>query len=288
LEGWDASKFPEESSIMSVQRLRRAMQACCVLAFLLVGLSRGQGVATKTGAAAGQTERDKKNLDVPAGTVLPVRLNHGFSSKNAKEGQAVSGRIMQSVPLPNDEKIPEGAVVHGTIVRVERAANGSGGKLSFRFDRLEIHHNRIPIVANLRALAGFVEVEFAQTPETTPGFGTPYPWVTTRQIGGDEVYGVGGPVTDRWSRLVGKAVFGGVLVHVREQPGSKCRGALDDDDRLQALWVFSADACGVYGMTGVTIVHAGRTEPLGEITLAKDDGDVLVRGGSGILLRVAR
>ena len=144
------------------------------------------------------------------------------------------------------------------------------------------------MVTALRTLAGFMEVQSAETPEFSPGFGTPNTWVTTRQVGGDEVYGVGGPVTDRWSNPVGIAVNGGVLVHVRAQTGMPCRGALDEEDCLQALWVFSSDACGLYGMAGVRVEHAGRSEPAGEIILAAEHGDVVVRGGNGMLLRVVR
>jgi hypothetical protein len=63
---------------------------------------------------------------------------------------------------------------------------------------------------------------------------------------------------------------------------------LNGDHHLQALWVFSASACGVYGMDGVHIKHAGRNEPVGEITLAADRGDVNVHGSSSLLLRVIR
>lgn len=255
------------------------------LVMVLCGL---QAVAQSRGGHGVFDNQDQENLRVPVGTVLPVRLNHGFSSKNARARQGITGRIMQDVPLPNARKIPEGAKVAGMILSVSPSGNSSSGKISFRFDRLQIHHRRIPIVTSLRALASFMEVGFAQVPETSPGFGTPYNWATTDQIGGDVKYGVGGPVTDQWGHTVGEGVFDGVLVHVRAQPGSKCRGAMDNEDRLQALWVFSSDACGVYGMTGVKIMHAGRTEPEGEIVLAAERGNLKVQGGSGMLLRMLR
>jgi hypothetical protein len=256
--------------------------------FLALAPLIGLPLAAQTAGPQAEHAANLNHLEIPVGTILPVRLNHGLSSKSARPGQEVTGRIMQDVPLLNHEKIPEGAKVSGVIVSVERAGTAANGRISFRFDNLEIHHRKIPIVASLRSLAGFMEVQSAQTPEFSPGFGTPYIWAATRQIGGDEVYGVGGPVTNLSSETVGRGVYGGVLVHVRSQPDSNCRGALDSEDRLQALWVFSSDACGVYGMEGVRIAHAGRTEPFGEIQLAAEQQDLLVRGASGMLLRVIR
>lgn len=242
---------------------------------------------SSTGSPA-STQNDRESMQVPAGAILPVMLNHGFSTKNARAGQVITGRIMQDVPLPNADKIPAGAKILGTILSVTPPGNGRASTISFRFDRLESHHRQAAIVTNLRAIASFMEVESAQTPESSPGFGTPSTWATTRQVGGDEVYGVGGPVTDELNQTVGVAVFDGVLVHVRARPGTPCRGALDPEDRLQPLWVFSSDACGVYGINGVTIQHAGRSDPLGEIILTAEAGDVKVRSGSGLLLRVVR
>ncbi|MBV8049986.1 MAG: hypothetical protein JOZ80_02280 [Acidobacteriaceae bacterium] len=61
---------------------------------------------------------------------------------------------------------------------------------------------------------------------------------------------------------------------------------MEDNDKPQAFWVFASDACGLYGMDDLSIAHAGRGSPSGEITLSSTEGRVLVRSGSGMLLRV--
>ena len=257
-----------------------------VLAFLFGLALRAQ---TNISSANARPALDRDNVQIPAGTILPVRLNRGFSSKNARAGQEITGRLMQDVPLPNAQKIPEGARLRGTVVAVSSARKSTTGRVSFRLDHIEVHRHSVAIVTGLRALASFMEVQYAQIPETTPGFGTPYSWATTDLIGGGVKYGVGGPVTDRGSEVVGTGTFSGVLVHVGAQPESGCRGGdAGSNHDLQALWVFSADSCGVYGMSGIRIAHAERTVPLGKIVISADSGDVNVRGGSGMLLRVAQ
>ena len=273
---------------MAIFRFRKTTTHFPSFSFLILTLLSATLVQAQSAGPTTQGRASTENIRIPVGTILPARLNHGLSSKSARPGQIVTARIMQEVPLPNHESIPEGAKLLGKIVSVERAGNGTTGKITFRFDTLESRRQLIPIDVSLRALAGFMEVQAAQTPEFSPGFGTPYIWANTRQIGGDEVYGVGGPVTNQSDERIGKGVYGGVLVHVRAQPESRCRGPLDSEDRLQALWVFSSDACGVYGIPGVKIAHAGHTEPLGEISLIADQQNFLVRGASGMLLRVVR
>jgi hypothetical protein len=219
---------------------------------------------------------------IPAGTILPVALNSSLNSRKVKAGQVITARVTQDVPLSSGSTIHAGTRVTGQVIDVKNGA--SGAQISFRFDTLVVSKRRTPITTNLRALASMMAVEEAQLPESGPDRGTPESAWTTDQIGGEVVYRGGGPVADGL-RFVGEPTYGGVLVQVSSKPGTKCRGQTEGNDRLQALWVFSSDACGVYDFADLAIVHAGRSGPVGEITLASK-GDVNIRAGSGMLLRV--
>jgi hypothetical protein len=227
-------------------------------------------------------------LSIPPGTILPVRLNAAISSANAKPGQLVTGRIMQDVPLPGGTKIHQGSEVLGHVLDVTSASTAAGARISLQFDKLVSSHRTIPLATNLRAIAGFMQVIEAQTPQFGAGESEVFRWLTTVQIGGDVVYGAGGPVTsgEVGNQIVGRAVNGGVLSQVRAREGTKCRGAIDGNDARQALWVFSSDACGAYGLDRISIAHAGRTDPMGVIVLASYSGDLKIRSGAGMLLRV--
>jgi hypothetical protein len=195
---------------------------------------------------------------------------------------------MQDVPLSQGIRIRAGSKVVGHIVEATPANAGAQARISLQFDKLVSSHQTISITTNLRAIAGFVEVVDAQIPTSGPGESDVYRWLSTVQVGGDVVYGEGGPVTsgEDGNLVVGKAVEGGVLVRVRAKEGTKCRGAMDGNDSPQALWVFSSDACGTYGLEHISIAHAGRTDPSGVIVLTSDSGMLKITGGAGMLLRV--
>jgi hypothetical protein len=38
---------------------------------------------------------------------------------------------------------------------------------------------------------------------------------------------------------------------------SECHGAMYDNTRPQAFWLFAVNACGAYGFDGVKIIHSG-------------------------------
>jgi len=223
---------------------------------------------------------------IPAGTVIPLALKRSLNSRKAKIGDLLIGRVMQDIPVSNTDKVPAGALVEGHIVALARRQASRPASITIQFDQLRFDHKSIPVTTNLRAVASAMEVEAAQIPPSGPDRGTPWAWATRNLIGGEVAYGEGGPVADG-TKTVGRALADGVLAPVRANPKRGCRGELFGNRRPQALWVFSSDACGVYGIPELQISHAGRTALLGQFTLTLEHGDVMLRGGAGLLLRVS-
>jgi len=222
---------------------------------------------------------------IPVGTILPVQLNSSLRSDRARAGERISARVMQDVPLPRGRKIHAGAKVIGHVVSARPAVDGMTTDLSFQFDTLAMGKQRFAMTTNLRALATMMDVSEAQIPESGPDRGTSENEWTTDQIGGEVVYR--GGVVAHGSNIVGNSVGGsGVLAHLASRPGTRCRGEISANNEMQPLWVFSSDACGLYDLPNVTLAHAGRTDPVGQIKLSSDKGNVKVPGGSGMLLRV--
>jgi hypothetical protein len=261
---------------MKQQKLRRATTilgsiatTAMLAALLTVPSAHARDAAT--GVAA-----------IPPGTILPIRLNSSISS-DSKPGQIITARIMQDVPLDDGRKIREGSKVIGHIVDVSSPADGSAARVSLQFDKLVSSGHTISIRTNLRAVAGFMAVLEAGMPE-----GTVSNPVATTQVGGDVAYTGAGPVTSDSGAVVGKSVRGGVL----DQPtpanrqGKECRGAVDGNNGPEAMWVFSSDSCGTYGLSSILVAHAGRTDPVGVIVLTSWKGKVKVPSGAGMLLRV--
>ena len=215
------------------------------------------------------------------GTILPVQLSSTISLAKAVPGQSISARIAQDVPLANGVVLRRGTKVLGHIVSV---TPGSPSQIAFSFDRIEYSKsNTVSVATNLRALASYLEIDGASLPNTGPDRGTPSVWWNTTQVGGEALYG-SGPLT-RGEQVVGHWVWGGGAVGQVES-NEKCRGEVAGNTREQSLWLFSTDACGVYGYDDVAIEHAGRTSPEGEITLTSTNPNLKIRAGSGILLRV--
>jgi hypothetical protein len=267
-----------KENIVKHQELRRVS----AVSGLIVGAVVFAGLLTFPIAQAQDKTADA--AAIPAGTILPVRLNNSLSSSKSQPGQIITARIMQDVPLANGGKIREGSKVIGHVVKVSSPADAKTEQISLQFDKLISSGRAIPIRTTLRAVAGFVEVMEAETPTGGP---VSMPIAAT-QVGGDTAYTSRGDVVTRNGADVGKSVKDGVLVQVGAggRQGRDCRGAIDGNTSPAAMWVFSSDACGTYGLSSIRIAHAGKTEPLGVIVLTSEKGQLKLPGDAGMLLRV--
>lgn len=109
---------------------------------------------------------------IPSGTVIPIQLNSSFSLKT-NPGRPLTAKVMQDVPLSTGGTIRAGAKVIGHVVNVTDPGNGTDAQLSFVFDKLVLSKRTVPLNADLRAIASFVEVDQAKIPQTGPDRGTP-------------------------------------------------------------------------------------------------------------------
>jgi len=224
---------------------------------------------------------------LPAGTILPVSLNSTIRSDKSQIGDTITATVMQDVPLRSDGiSLPKGSKITGHVTQVVRQGQKSDESIvSFQFDQLQMRGRTVPVSTNLRALASAMAVSETHTPRTSTD--NPSDWNLV-PIGGDEVsYGQGGPVI-QGSEIVGESTGQGTLAYATQDINTECRGSVDGNSHAQAFWVFSSQACGVYWYGDVKILHSGRNNPIGQVTLISE-GKVLNLGkGSGMLLRVDR
>jgi hypothetical protein len=226
---------------------------------------------------------------LPPGTVIPVLLETTLDSSRGKAGQRVVATIGQTISLGNRVILVRSKLL-GQVTEV--IGDSGRATLAVRFDRLLPRKSNTPLSLDvvLRAVASpMAVVDSGRT--TSLGVGqtnSPATW-TTVQIGGDVVYRGGGPVVNSFGETVGEPVHGGlftqwsgVLARVSSPAGSACQN-LPLSGSPQSVWIFSASACGVYGLgfQGVSYENLAN----GEIVFSAPQR-VKIPGGSAFLLTV--
>lgn len=223
---------------------------------------------------------------IPSGTIIPVELRSKIDSQKSNPGQPIVAAVAQDVPFGEKRTIHRKSKVLGRIVQIESTSGRA--TLSLRFDSIELGHTRIPISTQLRALADYLSIQAAQLPTNAVDDAWFSSAWTTVQIGGDAVYHGGGPVQSPTGEIVGKptdCVECGVLDTVKSIPGPNCTGAVADDTHPQAMWMFSADACGVYGFNDLQFQNGSTISRDGQILFSADKR-VKLPAGTALLLTV--
>jgi len=93
------------------------------------------GVAASSGAA--QRERFDREITIPAGTLLRVRVTRGFGSDFSRVEDPVTGTLARSVVIDGERVLPAGSRVSGYVADARRPGKVKGrGRVAVRFTRI--------------------------------------------------------------------------------------------------------------------------------------------------------
>ncbi len=80
-----------------------------------------------------------KEMDVPSGTELVLKLETGVSSATAKPEQTVRATVMKPIVVDGMVAIPEGASVTGTVISAEQSGRVKGrASIALRFHEVTV------------------------------------------------------------------------------------------------------------------------------------------------------
>ena len=97
----------------------------------------------------------KKHATLPAGTELIAALENEVSTLRSHEGDAIALRIQEPIRVGDDQEIPAGAVIHGSIVVVKNGGRLAGApELTLRFTEIEVDGDRQQISAEAFQVEG--------------------------------------------------------------------------------------------------------------------------------------
>jgi len=222
---------------------------------------------------------------IPSGALLPAMLDDTIDSDKSKPGEAISAKLRQDVPLPGGGKIKRLSKLTGHVVAVTAAEGGSPYRIIVKFEQIEVNKKPVTINVGLRAYASMELVAQSREPANANGGNGTSVWdLNMSQIGGQIAYN--GQKIVKWKgQVVGRVPQPGAVLGVpMANPEQGCAGAAPGSPE-QAFWVFSTNACGIYGADDL----AGKTglggENAGQIVF-QSPKKITLRGGSGWLLQV--
>jgi len=214
-----------------------------------------------------------------------VMLNNSLNSDKSKPGDKLSAKLEQDVTLPDGSTVKAGSEFFGHVVSASRGSGTTGARVVLVFDQIKMNGKRYPITTAARAVASMMAVFQARQPISSVAGDAGSSWdYNTRQVGGDIVFGRKDVRSNEG--VVGVSPEPGWVVGVpRGNSGAGC--AAPDSKALQSFWVFSTNACGVYGdgEDEMQISRKPEDNENGQITLTSPKR-VQVRNGSALLLTV--
>jgi hypothetical protein len=198
---------------------------------------------------------------LPPQTTLPIVFTRNVDAAHVHAGEAVYAKTTQAVTLPDGQVLPAGSQVIGHIVGSNAFvydntpyAKQKASTLEVRFDTVSARGEQFPLHVYVRALAS----PTASWGARTPGASDVDPNEAVTQVGGDVLVPSQKEVRNGDGDVVEYNRHGGVYAHLIAASGNSPDGC-DGSDTEQSMNIFSADACGLYGFSDVSLQATGRS-----------------------------
>ena len=228
---------------------------------------------------------------LPASTAIPVTFTQSAKAGKTKPGERIVARTSQAVFLPGGKVLPAGTAVVGHVTESRELSFNSApyamqkpSVLAIHFDAIAEGGANIPVELLARAVAGPVASHEAEIPHYRDEIDT----VGERTlIGGDEFSPLRNSVLSRTGDVVGynrkDGVFARLLAgtYVSSASSIHCEATRSEE----SVGIFSANACGIYGLNTVEMVRNG-SDAGGSIVLESLHQTVALNAGSTALLQV--
>lgn len=230
-------------------------------------------------------------LPLPSGTMLPVTFATSIEAGKAKVNDPVRVHTLQAVLLPDGTRIPKGTVLIGHVTESvpfhfdsSPYAAQKPSSLGIRFDHMELKDGAQPVNLELRVLASAFEVDQASRPFNATELQLEGPMI---QVGGDSYWPPENTIRTRGGEIVAYVRKDGIFARPLAASANNGQAGLGCDavPAEQAVAVFSAAACGLYGI-GETVLLSNGTDSSGGFALSSVRTSVEIPAHSAALLEV--
>jgi hypothetical protein len=215
------------------------------------------GILTNASATAKAVHHPGTNSLV-AHTTLPIVFTRNIDAAHAHAGDPVIAKTTQVVKLQDGSIIPAGSRVIGSVVEATPFvfdktpyAKQHGATLTVRFNEVQAGTEHLLLRVYVRAIADSLTANAARQPMANDDT-----LDTVEQVGGDELRPSQAEVISRDGDVVAynrrDGVFGHLIAHVGNSP-YPCGSSSDEE----AVGIFSASACGLYGFQGSSAKEVG-------------------------------
>jgi len=228
-------------------------------------------------------------LAIPNERSIPVDFSRTVSAAKAKSGDPVLAKTLEDVVLADGTTLRKGALVIGHVVEARGFtfdetpyAVQQPSVLAVHFDTVRVGHQDVPLSVAVRAMANYLAVDEARTP---PPSDLDFSGTLT-QVGGDEVIPREIEVRSPGGDIVGYKRKQGIVAHLipARYPSRgewhQCGGTNTEE----AVAIFSASACGLYGFAKLEMPDNGASS--GTFRLESRRYTVKLYAGSAALLQV--